>query len=58
MPPIFPGHEEEQPAAFRGAPYLYVAGSNRSQEILTSQISWQDLLRGTALNSAMPPIQP
>jgi hypothetical protein len=52
VPPIFPGQEEELPAAFHGAPYLYVAGINDpSPEVLTAPINWQRLLSGTALNT-------
>jgi len=52
LPPIFPGQEEEAPAAFHGAPYLYVAGINEpSPQVLSAPINWQRLLSGTALNT-------
>lgn len=52
VPPISPGQEIEPPAAFRGAPYLYVAGINQpSPEVLSAPINWQALLSGTALNA-------
>jgi len=49
VPPIFPGHEEEKPAAFHGAPYLNVT-SDRSQQVLHANINWKALLKTTALN--------
>jgi hypothetical protein len=49
VPPIFPGHEEELPSAFRGAPYLSVA-IDRSQQVLHAEINWTALLMNTALN--------
>jgi len=49
VPPIFPGHEEEKPAAFHGAPYLNVT-SDRSQQVLHANINWKALLKKTALN--------
>ena len=52
VPPIFPGMTAEEPAAFRGGPYLYVAGINEpSPEVLSAPINWQLLLAGTALNT-------
>lgn len=52
LPPIVPGAEEELPAAFHGAPYLYVAGINEpSPQVLSAPINWQQLLGGTALNT-------
>ena len=49
VPPIFPGHEEEQPAAFHGAPYLSVFDSSPLQ-ILRANVNWAAILSGTALN--------
>jgi hypothetical protein len=49
VPPIFPGQEEEEPSAFRGAPYLDLSPV-RSQQVLAATINWAKLLQGTALN--------
>lgn len=49
LPPIFPGHEEQKPEAFRGAPYLY-ASSNKSLRKLTTKVNWMALLKDSALN--------
>lgn len=52
VPPIFPGNEEEPPAAFHGAPYLFVAQlGEHTPQVLSAPINWQRLLSGTALNT-------
>jgi hypothetical protein len=50
LPPIFPGHGEEEPAAFRRAPYLAVT-PNRTHQILKATINWSALLGNSGLNS-------
>jgi hypothetical protein len=50
LPPIFPGHGEEEPPAFHGAPYLRVT-PNRANQILKAAIDWAALLRNSGLNS-------
>lgn len=47
VPPAFPGHQREQPAAFRGAPYISVSPANK---FLVANVNWTALLRRTALN--------
>jgi hypothetical protein len=49
LPPIFPGHQEEQPAAFHGAPHLIVTPV-RADQVLKATIDWAALLSGSALN--------
>ncbi|HEY6321949.1 MAG TPA: hypothetical protein VJA16_10360 [Thermoanaerobaculia bacterium] len=49
LPPIFPGHEEEGPAAFHGAPYLVVTPVRKDQ-VLKATINWAAILSGSALN--------
>jgi hypothetical protein len=49
LPPIFPGHEEEEPAAFHGAPYL-VATPVRKDQVLKATIHWAAILSGSGLN--------
>jgi hypothetical protein len=49
LSPIFPGHQEEQPAAFDGAPHLIVTPV-RADQVLKAAIDWTALLSGSALN--------
>jgi hypothetical protein len=49
VPPIFPGHEEEEPAAFHGAPYLSVF-QHSPLRLLRANVNWAAILSGTALN--------
>jgi hypothetical protein len=49
VPPIFPGREEEGPAAFHGAPYLSVFHHSPLQ-LLRADVNWAGILRNTALN--------
>jgi hypothetical protein len=49
LPPIFPGHEEEEPAAFHGAPYLVVTPVRKDQ-VLKATINWAAILSGSGLN--------
>ncbi|HXU31648.1 MAG TPA: hypothetical protein VN851_13825, partial [Thermoanaerobaculia bacterium] len=51
VPPIFPGHEEEPPAAFHQAPYLNFTGGPSAANVLATTIDWTDLLKNTALNT-------
>ncbi len=49
LPPIFPGHEVQGPAAFRRAPLL--TDSIRDEhDILSARIDWARILKDTALN--------
>jgi len=50
LPPIFPGHAEEEPAAFHGAPYLAVT-PNRAKQTLKASINWAVILANSGLNS-------
>lgn len=49
LPPIFPGHEEEEPPAFHGAPYLVVTPVRKDQ-VLKATINWAAILSGSSLN--------
>jgi hypothetical protein len=49
LPPIFPGHEEEEPAAFHGAPYLAVTPVRKDQ-VLKATINWAAILSASGLN--------
>jgi hypothetical protein len=49
LPPIFPGHEIQEPAAFRGAPLL-TDSIRDDHDILSARINWARILKDTALN--------
>jgi hypothetical protein len=50
LPPIFPGHGEEEPAAFHGAPYLAVT-PNHAKQMLKASVNWAALLANSGLNN-------
>ena len=51
VPPIFPGHTEQPPAAFHNAPYLTISGTSPASNILSATVNWAAILKNTALNS-------
>ena len=50
LPPIFPGHQEQQPAAFQGAPFLTISPYPKN-DVLSVRINWASLLKNTGLDS-------
>ncbi len=47
-PPLFAGHEIQTSAQFRSGAFLNIPNEGSTDNILTDDVPWPDLLRGTA----------